>query len=293
MSKLGGPGIENRLALLWRGRGRFRSGMAQVMWGSVRLIFSNWLWGTAVRLAHFQLPTKRVGLFVALLSIFMTIWALWGFGKALFLMGFKKLIITILAGFLILVSINVLTIPDPRPIGARIVVQLGTSVQQVGNALFNWTNSAKRAPDDFLFAYSGQRALRPLPPGFPTPNPNATPVQISAIGSESLPIRIPTPVLERSVVTDAVPSQPAANDNAAFTLEIGSYAQVVNTGGQPLRARSQPGTDSEIVARFAPSTRLLSLDGPIVSGGLSWWQRRNENGEEGWCADQWLKPMGN
>ena len=72
-------------------------------------------------------------------------------------------------------------------------------------------------------------------------------------------------------------------------LVIGGHAIVINTGGQALIARSEPGTEHEIVTRFPEGSRLLILDGPQVAGEFTWWQVQGES-EAGWCADRWLQP---
>lgn len=291
MGTSGSIGSENRWWLLWHGCDRAKPGVVKLFWVVLRFFLASWLWGTAVRLAHFQPPTKTAGVVLASGSVLLAIWALWRFGQALLILGIKRLAITVLVAFALLVAINVLTIPDTRPVGTRFVAQLSASAQQVGNTLFNWAKSAIQAPDDFLFAYSGRREPPPLPPGFPTPNPNATPVQVRTAGSESLPVRIPTPQPEPTVFVEVAPVPTTAGETAIPSLQIGGYVQVVNTGGQPLRARAGPGTDNEIVARFPAGTRLLILDGPKSSDDFIWWKVRSEEGEEGWCADRWLAPI--
>ena len=284
-------GSRNPWMLLWNGRDRAWPGIIKLFWVIFVFFLSSWLWGTAVRLAHFQPPTKTVGVVLVLGSVLIVIWALWRLGQALLILGIKRLAITIIVIYALLVTVNVLTIPDTRPIGARFIVQLRGSTQQVGDFLSSWTTSVIQAPNDFLFAYSGQRNPPPLPPGFPTPDPNATPVQIGARGSDSLPVRIPTPQPEPTVFAEVAPVPTEAGETTKPFLQIGSYAQVVNTGGQPLRARANPGTDNEIVERFPINARLLILDGPKLSDGFNWWKVRSEEGVEGWCADRWLAPI--
>lgn len=288
MSSSSSIGSENRWAVLWRGRDKAMSGVVKLFWAVLRFFLARWLWETAVHLAHFQPPTKTAGVVLALGSVLLVIWALWGLGQALLILGIKRLIITIIVAFVLLVAINVLTVSDTRPVVTRFVAQLSTSVQQIGNILSNWGKFTIQAPDDFSFAYSGRRELLPLPPGFPTPDSNATPVQVSATGSESLPVRIPTPQPELTVVVEGIPAPITARETANPPLQIGGYVQVVNTSGQSLRARIAPGIDNEIVAYFPAGTRLLVLDGPKSSGDFNWWKVRNEEGEEGWCADRWL-----
>jgi hypothetical protein len=193
MGIFGDIGSGDLWALLWHGRDSAKKGVVNLFWVVVRLYLASWLWGTAERLAHFQRPTKTVGVVLALGSVLLAIWALWGFVRAVLILGIKRLAVTVLLAFALLVAVNVLTIPDTRPVGPRLVDQLGASAQQVGDAVSNWAKSLVQAPDDFLFAYSGRREPLALPPGFPTPDPNATPVPVRAVGSELLPVQIPTP----------------------------------------------------------------------------------------------------
>jgi len=281
----------SRQGLLWNGRQEVKKGVAQLGWGIVRCMLGSGLWGTAVRLAHFQPPTKTVGVVLALVSIAIILWGLRGFGNAIKFLGIKRLIILMMVIYLTLVAVNVLTLPDTRPVGMRILRQLGVPAQQVGNVIMNWAKSVIKAPDDFLFAYSGQRDLPSLPPGFPTLNPNATPVEARAIEGGELPVKIPTPLLNSFTASNTNPAPSVSSNSGSSALEIGGFARVVNTGGQSLRARLEPNTSSDVVAGFPQGSRLLIIDGPVVSNGFTWWKVRSENNAEGWCADQWLEQI--
>jgi hypothetical protein len=168
------------LKALWQGQAQARPGIVTLAWAVVRLFLSGWLWGTAVRLAYFPPPTKTAGLVLALISIFLFLWALWGIGQTIRLLGLKRLAVTIVLAFLVMVTINVLTIANDRPFVDRAWAQTGTVVRQINSGLLSWKDSLANAPDEFLFAYSGQRSAPELPPGFPTPDPQATPVQAFA-----------------------------------------------------------------------------------------------------------------
>jgi hypothetical protein len=279
-----------RLMQLWNGHGKVKKGIVQIGWSVVWFMLGCWLWETAVRLAHFQHPTKTVGVVLALISISIILWGLSGFGNATKSLGIRRMIITVMATYVALVTINVLTLPDTRPVGVRILTQLGTTLQQAGNTLSNWARSVAKAPDDFLFAYSGQRNLSSLPPGFLTPSPNATPVHVSAAEGGNMPVKIPTPRLDAAAIPGEAPGQNVLPNTGQSVLRVGDYARVVNTGGQSLRARLEPTTSSEIVVGFVEGSRLLILDGPVVNDGFTWWKVRSNDNREGWCADQWLEP---
>lgn len=168
------------LNMLWRGENRARPGVVIFIWVLIRLFLSKWLWGTAVRLAHFPSLIKTAGLVLALISIFLFLWALWGLWQTIRSLGLKRLTVAFILVFIVITTINVLTVPDELPLGPRLLSLTNTTAGQIKNSLAGWVNAVTQAPDDFLFAYSGQIRAPELPPGFPTPDPQATPVQAFA-----------------------------------------------------------------------------------------------------------------
>lgn len=51
-----------------------------------------------------------------------------------------------------------------------------------------------------------------------------------------------------------------------------------------LRVRAEPG--GEQVASMAEGTQFIITDGPLCSGGLTWWQLETPDGEiSGWSAE--------
>lgn len=169
-----------RLNKLWYGEDQARSGVSMIIWVVLRLFLSSWLWGTAVRLARFPSPMKTAGLVLALLSIFLFAWALWGIWQTIRSWGLKRLGIAFILVFSVMVLINFLTVPDERPFGQRLLSFTSATAGQVINNAADWAGTIAKAPNDFLFAYSGQTRPPELPPGFPTPDPQATPVQAFA-----------------------------------------------------------------------------------------------------------------
>lgn len=179
----GATGYQRRRSL-WRGTGSAWSSLTKFFWAAVRLILAGWLWGTAVRLAHFQPPVKSAGLALALVSLALVIWGLWGLWRGILTLGLKRLVVTVLFIYGMIVVVNVLTVPDTRPVGPRILMQLGVTGRQTWGAVSGLARTAVQAPDEFLFAHTGRRSPPKLPPGFPTPDPNATPIRAFAVPVE-------------------------------------------------------------------------------------------------------------
>jgi len=305
---------------IWQGKGGFWKGLFQIAWTLLRFWLSKQLWGTAVRLAHFPLPTKTLGIVVAIITIALFAWGIWGLWQALITLGIRRLLVTVFVVYLLFLAVNVLTIPDDRPIITRFFSQMGQTAVSFGNTAVSAVKEIIAAPDEFLFAYTGERKLPELPPGFPTPDPQATSIVVSSASggsSRSLrptptatmapkedeetavptnPANIPQPMEETAVSPNTTPIPQSTPETPDFipsaNLEIGGYAVVINTGSQALQARAEPGTEHDVVTKFEAGTRLLILDGPQVAGDYTWWQVRGESGE-GWCADNWLQPVEN
>src|SRR5205823_1315728 len=55
-------------------------------------------------------------------------------------------------------------------------------------------------------------------------------------------------------------------------LAVGSGAWVVGTGGVGLDVRSAPLTSTSLVGALADGTPVQVLEGPIATGGLSWYR---------------------
>lgn len=179
---------------LWQGKGGWWRGIFQIVWVALRFWLAQQLWGTAVRLAHFPAPTKNLGLLVTIISLLLFIWGVRGLWQVLNTLGVRRLLLTVAAIYLLFLFINILTIPDQRPLTSRLVGQAGQTAAAMARSPVSAIQSLLAAPDDFLFAYSGERRMPELPPGFPTPDPQATPVRMdSTAGEDSGRSLRPTP----------------------------------------------------------------------------------------------------
>ena len=146
---------KNHWRAIWQGHGKVRPGIVSLLWATLRFFLASWLWRTAVRLAHSQTPTKSIAVVLALGSMLLIIWALWGGGHAFFILGFKRCVLFITLVFVSLVTINVLTIPDTRPIGSRFVTQVSATTEQIWNTLSNWSRYHYTGPEQFLICIFG------------------------------------------------------------------------------------------------------------------------------------------
>lgn len=76
---------------------------------------------------------------------------------------------------------------------------------------------------------------------------------------------------------------------AAGGLAVGGQAWVTRAGGLPLRLRSAPNLQGNVLDRLQPGTQMTLLDGPQQSDGHAWWHIRASDGREGWVAGEDLR----
>lgn len=176
----------------WRGRGGWRGGLMALLWAGLRLWLGQWLWGTAIRLAHFPTPTKTVGAIVALVAFVLVASFIWGVLRSLWLLGVGRFSVFFLTLFLLVTAFNVLTVPDEQPWPARAWTQFGLVAENAGVSLSSAVQQAVTAPGEFIFAYNGRRNSPRIPSGFPTPDPQSTPIH--AVGQPVGRGEIPTPI---------------------------------------------------------------------------------------------------
>jgi hypothetical protein len=265
----------------WRGTAGWRRGLWQLVWAALRLFLGQWLWGTGLRLIFFPEPTRYVGLGLALLAGALVVWSGVALARAARALGAARSLSLLLALFAAVIVVDLLAVPSGQMSAGLILDRVSGQGIVVGRAVTDGIGALASAPGELGFAYSGTRNPPALPPGFPTPDPQATPLRAIALpsGQEPPPSFTPAPVPSSSQPSDPVGS-----------LQIGGFARVVNVGSEPLRGRRGPGTEAAIVTRFPEGTRLLIVSGPEEADGFRWWLVRSEQGLEGWCADSWLQP---
>jgi hypothetical protein len=86
-------------------------------------------------------------------------------------------------------------------------------------------------------------------------------------------------------------SAPAGQSKAvgAGGLAVGVSAWVTRAGGLPLRLRSGPSLEGQILDRLAPGTQMTLLEGPRQADGHAWWHIRTTDNREGWVAGEELR----
>ncbi len=73
-------------------------------------------------------------------------------------------------------------------------------------------------------------------------------------------------------------------------LRANSFAVITGTGGEVLRARTEPGTSAQITTRFREGQNVRVLEGPQTADNMEWW-RIEADGLNGWAAAPFLKPI--
>jgi uncharacterized protein YgiM (DUF1202 family) len=83
-------------------------------------------------------------------------------------------------------------------------------------------------------------------------------------------------------------SDESAPAPAVRRLEAGATAWVTQAGGLPLRLRSGPSLEADVVDRLKPGTQMTLMEGPIFDTGHSWWRINTADGRQGWVAGDQL-----
>jgi Tfp pilus assembly protein FimV len=72
-------------------------------------------------------------------------------------------------------------------------------------------------------------------------------------------------------------------------LAVGGSAWVTRAGGLPLRLRSGPSLEGDVLDRLQPGTQMTLLEGPRQADGHAWWHIRTTDNREGWVAGEELR----
>lgn len=95
--------------------------------------------------------------------------------------------------------------------------------------------------------------------------------------------------------TETAPPVPTstATPPAAGELSLGELVQVVGTGGDGLRLRSEPGLEAAILILAFENEVFVVREGPVESDDYVWWYLVNPYDETkvGWGASNFLRPV--
>jgi hypothetical protein len=240
----------------------------------VALATCSFAYGLALSTLRWPMPIKLVGVAALAVAAFAGVWGLVMIWRVLAQVGLRRLLIATPLLFVVIVLATALLRPSGEIGAGHWLASAGWVMRGIGGALSNIVEALLTAPDEIAFAATGQRT--PLSNGTALA---ATPVVVDVVFEEDAP---DTPV---SAPTAA--GQPQVPQSVE--LSVGITVRVVNTEGSALRARAEPTTGAEVVARFAPGTRLEIADGPRTADGYTWWYVRGDGGE-GWCAADFLAP---
>jgi hypothetical protein len=75
----------------------------------------------------------------------------------------------------------------------------------------------------------------------------------------------------------------------------GAYVQIVNTGGEGLRIRSEPGLDSTVIFSGFDAEVFLVSEGPVEEDGYTWWYLTASYDQKraGWAVEDFLSAIEN
>lgn len=125
----------------------------------------------------------------------------------------------------------------------------------------------------YLFGYSFQRNIS-ITPG----------AVLTKLPANSVP------TIDVSFLTLAPTSTvpPKISETSEFPLD--SFVQITGTGGNGLRFRESPGTNSSVNFIAAESEVFRVVAGPVESGSYNWWQlvAPYDNSRQGWAAGEYL-----
>jgi len=97
--------------------------------------------------------------------------------------------------------------------------------------------------------------------------------------------------LRPSISPTPLPTRTPSPTATAKPVDLGpsfSIGDTVAVSIGPLNYRTAPGTSAAIYGTLASGTRGVVLDGPVISGGLTWYQLRIDGKPDGWVAGRYL-----
>lgn len=99
----------------------------------------------------------------------------------------------------------------------------------------------------------------------------------------------PTPPGPETPTPSALPLPPPGD------VAKGAFVQIVGTGGDGLRLRTEPGLDSEVRVLGAETEVFVVTDGPSETDGYDWWylESPSDRSRRGWAVSNYLSVVQN
>lgn len=123
------------------------------------------------------------------------------------------------------------------------------------------------------------------------PSATPTPPPPTVTPTATLPPRptdLPTPTF---TVTRPAPTATLPPPSPTPGLSPGATAQVSDTGGLGLVMHTDPGLTTAVIRVLQDGERVVIIAGPQQADGMTWWQVRDADGQEGWVAASFLQQV--
>ncbi len=100
----------------------------------------------------------------------------------------------------------------------------------------------------------------------------------------------PPPTAAAPVTTPTVTLPPSSGEG----IQLGDLVEVVGTGGDGLRLRSEPDLQSQILVLGVDSEVFEVDGGPVTADGFDWWYLVDpyDSAKQGWAVSAYLRPLG-
>ncbi len=120
--------------------------------------------------------------------------------------------------------------------------------------------------------------------------PASTATDVLTPAEVILPSSTPTSTATPRSTPTATPRSPTPTPTLPTEIVVGGYVKVSGTEDLGLNLREAPGQDYKIRKIAEEGSVLEVLDGPREADGYTWWQLKDETGELGWGAADYLEP---
>ena len=102
-------------------------------------------------------------------------------------------------------------------------------------------------------------------------------------------IQRPRPSATATMVVVIHTPTPAPTPTATVVAGIGTGRTVKVTASDGLNLRAGPGANKDLIRTMPVGTVLTVEGGPAQADGHTWWQVKDDQGNVGWCVEEWLE----